>query len=58
MSLKTKINKNKQLKIIDKATDKAIRQVENESRGKDRDYIVEWFRYIEITSKQLKKYLN
>ena len=49
---------NKQLKIIDKVTDKAIKQVEVERKGKSRNYIVEWFRYVELVSKDLNKYLN
>ena len=58
MSKKNKVKTDKQLKIIDRATDMAIRQVENERRGKERDYIIEWFRYIEIASKELSKHLN
>ena len=48
----------KQLKIINKATDMAIEQVEQERKDKDRNYITEWFRYIELASKKLHKYLN
>ena len=46
----------KQLKIINKATDMAIEQVEQERKDKDRNYITEWFRYIELASKKLHKY--
>ena len=49
---------NKQLKIIDKITEKAIKQVELERKNKSRNYIVEWFRYAELVSKDLNKYLN
>ena len=49
---------NKQLKIIDKITDKALKQVELERKNKSRNYIVEWFRYAELVSKGLNKYLN
>ena len=56
MKEKTRIDK--QMKIIDRVTDKAIKQVEIERKGKSKNYFVEWFRYIELTSKQLKKYLN
>ena len=49
---------NKQLKIIDKITEKAIKQVELERKNKSRNYIVEWFRYAELVSKGLNKYLN
>ena len=54
-----KINKRKQLKIINKATEHAIQQIEKERKfQKPLNHFVEWFRYIELTSKQLKKYLN
>jgi len=49
---------NKQLEIIDKITDKALNQVELERKNKSRNYIVEWFRYAELVSKGLNKYLN
>tara|TARA_B110001454_G_scaffold167413_1_gene157429 strand:+ start:78 stop:245 length:168 start_codon:yes stop_codon:yes gene_type:complete len=49
---------NKQLKIIDKITEKAIKQVELERKNKSRNYIVDWFRYVELVSKDLNKYLN
>ena len=55
---KQKNKENQQLKIIDRATDKALKQVERERKNNDRNYIVEWFRYIEIASKKLSKYLN
>ena len=53
-----KTNVDKQMKIIDKVTDKAIKQVELERKNKSRNYIVEWFRYAELVSKGLNKYLN
>jgi hypothetical protein len=54
-----KVKTNKQLKIIDKATDMAIRKVEMEVKNKEeRNYIVEWFRYVELVGKDLNKYLN
>ena len=49
---------NKQLKVINKATDMALEQVERERRDKNRNYIVEWFRYIELAGKELHKHLN
>lgn len=58
MNKKNKVKTDKQLKILDRATDMAIRQVEKERRGKERDYFIEWFRYIEIASKELSKHLN
>ena len=55
---KKKAKLNKQLKIINKATDMALEQVERERKGKIRNYIVEWFRYIELASKELHKHLH
>ena len=47
-----------QLKIIDKITNKAIKQVEKEREGKKRNYFVEMLRYCELVVKSVKKYLN
>ena len=58
MRKKNKLKLNKQLKIINRATDIALKQVEHERKNKDRNYIVEWFRYIELAGKELNKYLN
>jgi hypothetical protein len=58
MNKTNKAKTDKQLKIIDKATDRAIQLVEQERKGNERDYIFEWFRYIEIAGKELSKYLN
>ena len=33
-----------QLNKIDKATEKALKQIEKERKNKERDYISEWFR--------------
>ena len=56
--MKQEKEENKQLKIIDKITDKALKKVELERKNKSRNYIVEWFRYAELVSKDLNKYLN
>ena len=47
-----------QLDKIDKATEKALKQVEKERKKKRRDYISEWFRWVELTQKYLKNKLN
>ena len=47
-----------QLKVIDKITDKAIKQVEKERDGKKRNYFIEMLRYCEIVINNVKKYLN
>lgn len=49
---------NEQLKILDKITDKAAKQLEKENKHLHRNYFIEWFRYVEIVSKKLNKYLN
>lgn len=58
--LKEKITKEhkKQIRILDRVTEKAVRKLEKEGRGKQRSYIDEWFRYIELVNQGLKKYLN
>ena len=56
--MKREIDNNQQIKIIEKITDKAIKQVELERMYKPRNYITEWFRYVELVGKKLKKYLN
>ena len=56
--MKQEKEENKQLKIIDKITDKVLKQVELERKNKSRNYIVEWFRYVELVSKDLNKYLH
>ena len=56
--MKREIDDNQQIKIIEKITDKAIKQVELECKYKPRNYIAEWFRYVELVGKKLKKYLN
>ena len=47
-----------QLKVLEKATDKALKIVEKERLGKRRHYINEWFRWVELVSKYLKKVIN
>ena len=51
------LNEDEQLKKIDKATDKALHEVERESKGKQRDYIAEWFQWVAKVSKYLKKHI-
>ena len=47
-----------QLKVIDKITDKAIKQVEKEREGKRRNYFIEMLRYCDLVINNVKKYLN
>ena len=45
-------------KVIDKITNKAIKQVEKEREGKRRNYFIEMLRYCELVINNVKKYLN
>ena len=47
-----------QMEVINKVTDKAIKQVEKEREGKRRNYFVEMLRYCELVINNVKKYLN
>ena len=47
-----------QLDKLDQATEKALEQIEKERKNKERDYISEWFRWVELTQKYLKNKLN
>tara|TARA_B100000519_G_C14034981_1_gene339926 strand:+ start:278 stop:436 length:159 start_codon:yes stop_codon:yes gene_type:complete len=47
-----------QEKILDKASSKAVDQVIKERRSKRRNLIKEWFRFAELVSKQIRKYLS
>ena len=48
----------KQIKILNRITDKVLKQIEKERDLKQTNYIEEWFRYKELVSQRLKKYLN
>ena len=52
------MNLKDQVDILDKATNKAIKQVDKERKGKRRNFILEWFRYVELVSKQLTKWMK
>ena len=47
-----------EVKILDDATTKAIKQVQKESKSNKRSIIDEWFRYVELVAKFIKKKLN
>tara|TARA_Y100000004_G_scaffold56252_1_gene62630 strand:+ start:438 stop:596 length:159 start_codon:yes stop_codon:yes gene_type:complete len=47
-----------QEKILNKASDRAVSQVIKERKTKRRNLIKEWFRFAELVSIQLKKYLS
>ena len=46
-----------QIKKIDRATDKALHEIEKERKGKQRDYIAEWFKWVEKVGKYLRKHI-
>ena len=52
------MDEQKQLDNLEQATEKAINQIEKERKGYNRDYISEWFRWVELTGKYLKNKLN
>jgi|TARA_B100000519_G_C13889569_1_gene272141 hypothetical protein len=47
-----------QEKILDKASNKAVDQVIKERKTKRRNLIKEWFRFAELVSQQIRKYLS
>ena len=44
--------------ILDEATAKASEQLSKEIKCDNRDYIAEWFRWVELTGRYLKNKLN
>ena len=44
------MNLKEQTDLLDKATNKAIKQVTRERKGKRRNFILEWFRYVNLLS--------
>ena len=51
------LSEDEQLKKIDKATDQALHEIEKERKGKPRDYIAEWFKWVEKVGKYLRKHI-
>ena len=47
-----------QEKILDRASTKAVDQVIKERKSKRRNLIKEWFRFAELVSNQIRKYLS
>jgi hypothetical protein len=47
-----------QISLMDKITNYALKKLEKENKKKPRNYINEWFRYVEIVNEELKKHLN
>ena len=56
--MKQEEKEKQQIKIVDRITDKALKQVEKERKGEQRNYIEDWFRYVELAGNRLRKHLN
>ena len=44
--------------IVVNAQSKAAEQIEKERKKKNKDYVADWFRFVELTNKYLKQKLN
>ena len=44
--------------IVVDAQKKAAEQIEKERKKRKKDYITDWFRFVELTNKYLKQKLN
>ena len=44
--------------VVVNAQSKAAEQIEKERKKKNKDYVADWFRFIELTNKYLKQKLN
>ena len=44
--------------IVVNAQRKAAEQIEKERKKKNKDYVADWFRFVELTNKYLKQKLN
>ena len=51
------LSEEEQLKKIDRATDKALHEIEKERKDQPRDYIAEWFKWVEKVGKYLRKHI-
>ena len=51
------LSEEEQLKKIDRATDKALHEIEKERKAQPRDYIAEWFKWVEKVGKYLRKHI-
>ena len=52
------VEEKNQLDKIYQAAEKAFEQLEEEKEDKERDYISEWYRWVDLTKKNLKNKLN
>ena len=44
--------------VVVNAQSKAAEQIEKERKKREKDYITDWFRFVELTNKYLKQKLN
>ena len=44
--------------VVVNAQSKAAEQIEKERKKRKKDYITDWFRFVELTNKYLKQKLN
>ena len=44
--------------VVVNAQTKAAEQIEKERKKREKDYITDWFRFVELTNKYLKQKLN
>ena len=52
------VEEENQLDKIYQAAEKAFEQLKEEKKDKERDYISEWYRWVELTQKYLKNKFN
>ena len=52
------VEEENQLDKIYQAAEKAFEQLKEEKKDKERDYISEWYRWVELTQKYSKNKLN
>ena len=52
------VEEENQLDKIYQAAEKAFEQLREEKKDKERNYISEWYRWVDLTKKNLKKKLN
>ena len=44
--------------VVVNAQSKAAEQIEKDRKKKEKDFIADWFRFVELTNKYLKQKLN
>ena len=44
--------------VVVNAQSKAAEQIEKERKKRNKDYIADWYRFVELTNKYLKQKLN